>query len=1095
MAADDSNGPSTARPQNPGRFWNRRLRRASFILPSTGERSKRSFTLRDASHRLDTDDEHTPLLDDSDDHITRTINDSTPWQRHYGAVKQHTATAWQFTTSKTGLGILKCSLAYLIGSLATFVPAISRLIGDRQDSKHMVATVTVWFHPARSLGSMHEATVLAFVALCYSGVISFSSMAISMGFGNQHLLEVGHAIVLVVFIGGGLGLVAWTKQYFGHPLVNVACSLASLGCITILIKEGAVQAGAFSHERVLQVLLMVVMGVLIVTAVNIVVLPTTARGSLVKDMEKNTDLLAEVLVSITRAFLSGRRSDLEDDYYKSLNDDYQASAGSMSKNLGEAKRELCLLGRERQFDLEAKLVDCLAGLAQDLGGLRSAAFAQFSFMDEAFAEPISNGSTNGTKVPRDTKTAVPNVLNPITEAPEDDVEDNCDTDTPNGPGLTGSTPDRRASIASTVDLDNPTSMDSPSDMFLAFIAQLGPPTKSLVYTIKQILDELPFHEKPDRGMWSKYAGVPHVEVAVNENFRSSLQSAIAMYRQARGDALKKLYASRAIMAAGISPGSDGKGAKLRSVVQAMYPAKSSTGEGQTKAEAVRADIEEVSACCGHFSFSLLDFAEDVLTYLDLLHDLKSEMQSPHRSWRWLIPWKSSDEHQMTHGQPLANKHFYQHGDEHDLPRDIPDHVRSADAFADPAKVTRSWSYRLYRAFHLFRRDDVRFAIKVGIGALLYALPAFLLETRPFFVQWRGEWGLVSYMAVCSMTVGASNTTSIKRLIGTCIGALLSVVAWVISSDHGDANPWLLGFLGWLMALGCFYLIIGRNEGPMGRFILLTYNLGALYSYSLSIRDDDNDDDEGGIDPAIWSIVLHRLVAVIVGCIWAIAITRFIWPISARRKLKHGLCVLWLRMSLVWKRDPLAMFLLGEPRSSYMDIREESTLQLFLSNLEGLRKAAGGEWELRGPFPDKTIGKILERTGRMLDAFHAMNVVISKNLQYTTGEAAVLRYTRPERFALAARISHLFSVLASSMKLEYPLNDVLPSIDHTRDRLLAKISEFRQAGDGRENATEQDYELLYAYVLVTGQLAQDIQFVSGQIEDLYGTLNEDNFKLE
>ena len=146
----------------------------------------------------------------------------------------------------------------------------------------------------------------------------------------------------------------------------------------------------------------------------------------------------------------------------------------------------------------------------------------------------------------------------------------------------------------------------------------------------------------------------------------------------------------------------------------------------------------------------------------------------------------------------------------------------------------------------------------------------------------------------------------------------------------------------------------------------------------------------------------------------------------------------------------------------MDIREESSLQSYLSMLEGLRKAAASEYELRGPFPDQLIGRILERTVRMLDAFHAMNVVISKNLQYTPGEAAVLRYTRPERFDLSARISHLFSVLASSVKLEYPLNDVLPSIDHTRDRLLAKISEFRRSGEGRETASEQDYELLYAY---------------------------------
>jgi hypothetical protein len=61
--------------------------------------------------------------------------------------------------------------------------------------------------------------------------------------------------------------------------------------------------------------------------------------------------------------------------------------------------------------------------------------------------------------------------------------------------------------------------------------------------------------------------------------------------------------------------------------------------------------------------------------------------------------------------------------------------------------------------------------------------------------------------------------------------------------------------------------------------------------------------------------------------------------------------------------------------------------------------------------------------------------------------------------LAARISHLFSVLASSFKLEYPLNDVLPNIENRRDALLAKIFEFRRSNN---EATEADYELLYAY---------------------------------
>ncbi|KAI6796640.1 hypothetical protein KC332_g16245 [Hortaea werneckii] len=1088
-----SNGPKNERPR--GRFFDRRLRRASFISPITGERMKRNFTLREASNRLndhvDTPTESSPLLggghDDGGEHVSTAGQSRLHQWRETCAEYAHDA--WEFAISKEGLGILKCSLAYLVGSLATLVPAISTLIGPRQDSKHMVATVTVWFHPARSIGSMHEATVLALIAFCYSGIVSFTSMAVSMFFGQQDLLIVGHIIVLILFLGGGLGFIAWTKQYFGHPLVNVACSLASLGCITVLIKEGAVQAGAFSDDRVVQVLLMVIMGILATTAVNFLVLPVTARESLVKDLEKNTDLLGEMLISITRAFLSGSERDLTDEYYTTLSGEHQSSLNAMSKDLGEAKREHLVLGNERIYAAEEQLVDCLTGLAQDLGGLRSAAFAQFAFMKES----ISVAGSRATSPVRAATKPMPSILDVITEAPDESGESANGTPLANGNDST-----RTLSPVRKTSLETPAIIQTPEDMFVAFLAQLGPPTKSLVYTLKQLLDELPFETRHNT-KWKFLAWTGRdVRVAVDDDFRDNLQSAIDLYRSSRKEALQSLYASRALSAASSSQ----QGGKSTSFTGQKSkangsPAKPSIDRAGGASEEVIADIEEVSACCGHFSFALLDFAEDMLSYLRRLEELKEAIQHRKRTWTWLFSWfLPEDEHESKDTANVRRRgDFNNHDEAYDAGQGIPSHIKQADNFADPARRDRSWNARLYRLLCVFRRDDIKFAVKVGLGALIYALPAFLASTRPFFVRWRGEWGLVSYMAVCSMTVGGSNTTSTNRVIGTFIGAALSIVAWVLASDHGYTNPWLLGFFGWLVSLGCFYLIVAKNNGPMGRFILLTYNLGALYSYSLSIKDDDHDDDEGGIDPAIWDIVMHRLVAVIAGCVWAIVVTRFIWPISARRKLKKGLCVLWLRMGLIWRRDPLAMFLLGEPRSNYMDIREESALRFFLSNLEGLRKAANGEFELRGPFPDQTVGRILERTGRMLDAFHAMNVVIVKNLQYTPGEAAVLRYTRSERFELSARISHLFSVLASSVKMEYPLNDVMPSIDHTRDRLLARISEFRRNGDGREVATEQDYELLYAYVLVTGQLSEDIRAVSAELQTMFGTLDEEKLKLQ
>ncbi|WPH00318.1 Hypothetical protein R9X50_00314300 [Acrodontium crateriforme] len=1071
-----STGESSSQAQQAGGFFHRKLRRASFITPFTGERSKRAFTLREASNRHNSQDgavnETTPLFNGDGRSGTPTKRESV--QGYFiGKIDE----AWKFWTSKTGLGIFKCSLAYLLGSLVTFVPVLSALVGQRQDSKHMVASCTVWFHAARTIGSMHEATVLAVIALCFSGFISFTSMGISMLMADLDMLPIGHAIVLIVFLGGGLGFIAWTKLRLGQPLVNVATALASLGCISVLVKEGSVQAGTFSVVRPSQILFMVMMGVAIVTAVNILVFPTTARGQLNDDLEKNTDLLGEMLISITRAFLAGQEDLMQEDYHK-LSQELQKSTNSMQKNVTEAQREYYVLGQEKLYSIQARLVTALAGISQDLGGLRSAALAQFSFIKEAAARTAEERNTKAKVMsPRRESSHFRDTLSAITE-----VSEESEALSGQRPGIFHQESESSLAGSMRTKFQQDQELDSLGDMFLTFINQLGPPTKSLVYTLKQILDELPFKRlrPPCRSLNSWVEDVP-IEVAAIGNFHSSLKDAIELYRVSRKEALTILYQSRAIKAANTAQQSSKHTAFTRS---------------HDSKQEVLEDIEEVSACCGHFSFSLLDLAESVLIYLDLLQELKNYLESPIHSWSWLMPWRKNEEHE-TLANLTRSMTFHEHNEEHDNMQTIPSPIQKADDFADPTKSTRNrrWTYRLYKSMRIFRRDDVLFAIKVGIGAILYALPAFLESTRPFFEHWRGEWGLVSYMAVCCMTIGASNTTGLQRIIGTFFGACLAIIAWIIASHKGDANPWFLGFFGWLVALGCFWLILAKGNGPMGRFILLTYNLGALYSYSLSIKDDDNDDDEGGIDPAIWDIVLHRLVAVIVGCIWGIFITRFIWPISARKKLKSGLCVLWLRMGLIWKRDPLAMFLLGEPRSSYMDIREEASLQSFLLSLDSLRQAAKSEFEFKGPFPDEIIGRIIERTGRMLSSFHAMNVVISKNLQYTRGEAAVLRYTRQERFELSARISHLFSVLASSVKLEYPLNDALPSIDHTRDRLLGRMSEFRRTGEGRELVTEQDFELLYAYVLVTGQLSQDIRAVSTEIENLFGTLNEENLKLQ
>jgi hypothetical protein len=581
-------------------------------------------------------------------------------------------------------------------------------------------------------------------------------------------------------------------------------------------------------------------------------------------------------------------------------------------------------------------------------------------------------------------------------------------------------------------------------------------------TLKQLLDELP------------YASEAQYRIAYNPHFSSSLSEALELYTKAREEALALLYKNKEL-----------------NTKQPME---------------IQADFEEVAASCGYFSFSLQDFATEMKAYLAILEELKveTEHRPAGRTWMWLRFWRSGTPTPADPRYDLGMLPNIVHrgekltGVERDIPEaDVPGGISSPparkathDDAPELRRQRKSFRYRFWRFLRIFRRDDIKFAIKVGVGAALYALPSFLVSTRPFYQHWRGEWGLLSYMLVCSMTIGASNTTGFDRFLGTCIGAVCAIVAWIVSCGNG----FILAFLGWIMSLWTAYIIVAQGKGPMGRFIMLTYNLSALYAYSLSVKDLEDDDDEGGTNPLITDITLHRVVAVLTGCLWGLVITRLLWPISARKKFADGLSLLWLRMGLIWKRDPLSMLLDGESPNPYMDLREEFDLQRFLTGLEKLRSAATSEMDLRGPFPDAIYLRVLRSTGNMLDAFHAMNVVIMKNLNASKGEVEVLKYTTMERAQLCSRISHLFQVLASSMKLEYPLNEALSSTDHARDRLLAKVFRFRKEKVD-SGATDEDFALLYAYALVTGQLSTEIDNVGREIEKLFGTLNEEALKLQ
>ncbi|KAI5467651.1 Fusaric acid resistance protein-like-domain-containing protein [Mariannaea sp. PMI_226] len=922
-----------------------------------------------------------------------------------GRYMKSTATRFRsWLDTPDGRSVLKSTIAYTIASLATFLSPLSNFLG-KPDGKHVVATITVYFHPARSAGSMIEAIMIATVAVAYAELISVLSMATSVFIGSKmKLVAVAHILVVVFFIGGGFGFMGWVKQKMSNPLVNTGSTLASLAIISVVTKENYVVTNVFSNDKIAQVFKMLIMGITTTTAVNLLLWPQSARSSLRSSMNGVSTSLAEMLSLIMESFSSGSEDDLDSGKFSATSCAYSSAYSEMMKDLREAKFEYYFLGYEALYYNGRSAAGSMEMLAQSLGGLRNAARTQLLLLSNTQATDQSSISSS--------------------------------------------------------------SAQSQADDFEMFTASIGPSMTLLGQCLCQVLRETPFHQGPNS------------EVSVDEGLRQSLTDALGSFNSARTDALQELY--------------------------------SRIGMNKSTVDTKQAHLEEVAAACGHFSFSLQAVGEEVLKHLEVLDNLSYVDRHKRRSWRWLLWWRvptHDDRKPLWPSEPSETqeddnliKQMNQFQTSPDLSSVLTEHrnTRSLD-YPSCAREVPAWILRkIMRLFKKLARDDRKFGLKVGIGAAVWAMFAFLEATRDTYTRWRGEWGLLSFMIVCSMTVGASNTTGWARFLGTIVGCIFSVVNWTLSRG----NAFVLIILGWMVSFLIFYFIIVRGKAPLGRITLLAYNVSTLYAYSLSqkVNSDENDSEEVGQDPNIIEITKHRAIAVTAGILWGLIVCRIIWPISGRRKLKEGLSILHLQMGLIWKRGPLAVLFSSQGSRSYLKSGEQVAMQRHAAYLENLRQSAASEFDISGPFPMEAYGRMLRATNRILDGFYAMSLVAYRKGHLTDAEKVLLQYTTRERAALCDNICHSFEVLASSMMLEYPLTDATSSITVARENLLkySVTSAYEEGSSSNEQVSvevgERDYALLYAYALVTGQVAEELALLGNETRSLNGGSNE-NLLLE
>lgn len=140
--------------------------------------------------------------------------------------------------SRQQIDVLKCSLAYTLASLFTFSPFLnSFLLGT--SSAHTIATVSVYYNPAKSLGTMLEADIFCFIVAAIAAFVSLAAVGtlrMADTFNKSWDRDFGDWTALFFWFGGTLSVLAWLKVRLGKQSFNSATSMGVVILSNVIVK-------------------------------------------------------------------------------------------------------------------------------------------------------------------------------------------------------------------------------------------------------------------------------------------------------------------------------------------------------------------------------------------------------------------------------------------------------------------------------------------------------------------------------------------------------------------------------------------------------------------------------------------------------------------------------------------------------------------------------------------------------------------------------------------------------------------------------------------------------------------------------------------
>ncbi|GAA6011619.1 hypothetical protein JCM11491_004707 [Sporobolomyces phaffii] len=1025
----DSDGGSTGRQKND----------CASVHSSPSEREQ---DVNDGGEEEDSDDD-----EDDEDELDRPILRKPRSSSHLRPPSLYDRSiARVFPLSLTAKNVLKCVLAYFVASLFTFIPALSDFVGAPWDidgpvrNAHAIATVSVYFMPAKTIGGILEVDIFLFFGAIYAVLLTTSSMAFSVLCERLDILSVGHLFVLLFWLGGGYGLMVYMKVSLAKPTISTACSLISLVCSPIITKEGAYHEGRFNGQVILQVLLIAFLGSVISNAVCLLVWPQSATSKLQTDLNRTLTSFSTLLDMLTKTFLLDDVNTRPQTLQKAI-DTHQSTFTTLKASLSQAKYELFdsrMSGTTHVYD---SAVSSMTKLAQGLTGMRAGCTLQWDILraqEEAQAF---------------------------------------------GKGIDHSDRDRQA-------LDK-------------FKERAGPSLRQLAHTSKQVLSFLRTSfvgtnagrtlRKALEHQDDREAGPLPAESLLH--LRAELEQSLILFKREHSRAVKILY--RSLPSETVYDAADLLGADPFADPE-EGPGNLDSSDNLFRIYHFCFNLEEWATELLQLVdiFVQLRATEEEVAKAQIALKKRWGFLTPLVRLLWLKRWSAnaSVRHQFARALRPA----------HDKRRtfvfpEIVDGALTSHQLSDLENQTlvSRLKFAFWRVTFYLRQPNILFAIKTGGGAAVLASPAFVPSLRPLWLTWRGEWSLISYVVIMAPSLGATNFLAAGRVLGTVLGAGVAVAFYTAFPE----NALVLPLLGAIFSAPNFYVAVTKPQfAPASRFVLLTYNLTVLYAFNLREHDVPIFSIAFHRSIAVAFGVIYGLV--LTSYVWPYEARRELRKGLAEFFLNTS--HLYERLVRTYSAPPPSLSKIStrvefpNERTSLLDsqaleelseaeadfVSMEVQLQMTLIRVSGLLAATPHEPRLKGKFPVGQYRTILASCQSILDTFTSVAKLTHRKQWFSSVRRDFIIPVNRERREMVGNVVLYLSLLASAVSLKSPLPPFLPPAAEARERLVVRLHQL-EVVQRRLVRGGSDSLLYLAYVLAMKDIIVELDKIGQAFQSLFG----------